>query len=589
MKSFYYIFSILFVLSCFTSCKDKESAADVVILYTTDVHGNVLPYDFTLQKSNKSSLANASTLIKEVRNEYGNDLILIDDGDLFQGTPAMYYYNYFGTDQNHVVSKIANYLGYNGIIVGNHDLDAGENISDKIKKEINMPLFGANSIDTRINMAMFRPYKIFERHGFRIAVIGFITPETGDQIPKNLIPHLAYGSMTDYARRWISEIKNMEKPDYIIGVVHSGIKSFDYIRANGDTIKDGITQVIENVEGFDLILFGHDHEVYNDDYVTENSDTVRLLQPAAHGAEIGRVDIHLSRNEDKSVTKVTETQRISLEDYPIDEDYMKEFGNVIDTVNNFLDRPLGYLTEELDMVGTLYKQTNSMDLVHQIQLETTGAEISLASALSTFRNIPAGPITLRTLFTLYKYDNQVHKIWMNGYELKKFLEYGCDRQFGVIGSNHNHLLAFKYDSNGKITYGRFGPDLVVPQYNYTSAAGINYEIDVRKPLGDRITILSMADGSPFEYNRQYTVAISSYQAAGGGGFISRGLEWSKEDIAYHTLSISKHTIIYLMAKYLEELQNVTPKANGHWKVIPEAWALNAGREDSDLLIPYISK
>lgn len=589
MKKYSYIIIFLFaVVTCF-SCRRKEKSGDVVILYTTDIHGNVLPYDFNKKSPNESSLANASTLIKELRSQYGEDLLLIDAGDYFQGTPSMYYYNYYSTEEDHLISRVSNYLEYDALVVGNHDLESGESVIQNIDKQLRMPWLGGNAIDTRINRAMFRPYKIFDRHGFKIAVLGLTTPESQTQIPRGLIPHIEFATMVDYAKRWVKEIQNNEHPDYIVCILHSGIKDIEVVRSKGDTIRDGLRYVVENVKGIDLVLFGHDHDVYQGEKINLWADTVKLLQPGAHGTEIGRIDIHLER-KGRHVEKETKTERISLKDIPIDEEYVSVFKGVIDTVNNYLDSPLGYLDVDFDMVGTLYKQTNTMDFIHGIQLDATGADVSLASALSTFRDIPAGPITLRTIFSLYKYDNQLHKVWMTGEDIKKYLEYGYSRQFDYVNlENKKHLLAFKYDEKGQIIYARFGPELVVPQYNYSSAAGINYEVDVRKPRGNRVNIISMADGSPFDLGRQYTVAISSYQAAGGGGFINRGIGWSNDDIAYHTLSISNNTIIYLIADYIRETQHINPEPRGTWKVIPEDFANSAGPKDADLLIPYIVK
>lgn len=588
MKRFNYIsFFILFTLLV-VACREKEKSGDVVILYTTDVHGYVLPYDFTKQRPSEASLANASTIIKEVREEYGRDMLLFDAGDLYQGTPSMYYYNYHSVDEMHLATRVVNYLQYDGLVVGNHDLEAGEDIYlNRVSRQLEPVWLGANAVDTRTGRGMFRPYKIYERHGFKIAVLGLITPETGEQLPKNLTPHLSFKLMTEYAKRWVEEIKANENPDYIVAITHAGIKDFEIVNKT-DTIKDGINTLVNNVRGIDLLLFGHDHGVYEGSLVNQWGDSVRLLQPSHNGTEIGRVDIHFDRKDDVVVC-TTSTQRINLADCPVDEDYMKTFGGAIDTINNFLDSPLGYLDEDFDMEGTLYRQTNAMDFIHHIQLDATGADISFASALSSFKTIPSGPITLRTLFSLYRYDNQIHKIWMTGADIKKFLEYGYDRQFGVMKSADSHLLAFKYDDKGNITYGRFGPDLVVPQYNYTSAAGINYEIDVRKPLGNRVNIISLADGSPFNLNQQYTVAISSYQAAGGGGFITRGLGWSEDDIAYHTLSESSKNIIFLITSYIQRLQHVTTHPNGKWRTIPSDWSENNGPKDAALLLPYIAK
>lgn len=590
MRIFNYI--VVFLLLCVvsTSCSKEqvEESTDVVILYTTDVHGSVLPYDFNRKRPAASSLANASTYIKQMREEYGKDKVLLfDGGDYYQGTPAMYFYNYRSPYTNHIVSDVSNYLRYNALVYGNHDMEIGEEGMAKIDKELVMPRLGGNVVDTRLNRSMFRSYKIFNVNGFKIGLFGLITPETYEQVPKSLIPHMEFDELLESTQKWIHNIKNNQNVDYIVGILHTGLTNFEFIQKS-DSIQEGLKYLAESLQDIDLLLLGHDHRVNQLKVPTKDNDTLYILQPGPDGEDLGRVNISLKRNINK-LEKQTETEIVHLKDIELDKEYLDRFGYAVDTVNAFLDKSLGVLDEEFDLVNSLYKQTNSMDFIHQVQMDITGAEISLTSTLSTFHNLPVGPITLRTLFTLYKYDNQIHKMWMNGYDIKNYLEYGYDRQFATMNNNHGHLLAFKFDNNGKMLVGRWGPELLTPQYNYSSAGGINYVVDITKPLGQRVNIISMADGSPFYYNRLYTVAINSYQAAGGGGFITKGLNWTKEDIAYHTLSETPNTFTYYMSEYISKHQHITTKPIGTWKVIPEGFADTVGPKDVQMLLPYIAK
>jgi len=590
MKSSYYIVVLFLLFVSFSSCNENQKAniADVVILYTTDVHGAVLPYDFNRKRPAKSSLANASTYIKEVKQEYGKkNVLLFDGGDLYQGTPAMYYYNYRAAKKRHIVSDIINYLGYNALVYGNHDMEVGEEAMDKINKELVAPRLAGNVTDSRSNRSMFRSYKIFNVDGFKIALFGIITPETYAQVPKGFIPHMEFNSMLESSKKWLAQIKKIQEIDYVVGILHTGLTNIDLVNGT-DTIHGGIDYFAKYYKEADLLLLAHDHQVTQKTIYTETGDSIILLQPGAEGEDIGRVNISFHRNGDK-LEKTSTTEIIHLKDIEIDQEYLDRFGCAVDTVNNFLDHDLGILDEELDLTNSLFKQTNSMDFIHEVQLRITNADISLSPALSTFRNLPEGPITLRTLFTLYKYDNQICKMWMSGHDIKNYLEYGYARQFASMNDNHGHLLAFKYDKDGKMLVGRWGPELVVPQYNYSSAAGINYVVDLTKPSGDRVSILSLADGSPFDYDRTYTVAINSFQAAGGGGFITKGLKWTKEDIAYHTFSESQYTFAYYLSGYISTHKNVKTKPIGTWKVIPESFVESVGPKDVEMLLPYIAK
>lgn len=565
---------------------------DLSIVLTTDLHGHLIPYDFLRQQPDSNCLSRVSAYVNELRTQNPEGVILLDDGDLIEGSPDMYYYNYEAVREQHEACRVMNYMQYDALVVGNHDLEGGESVYyDHLMHDYQMPWLGANAIDARTQQPMFKPYTVIHRKGLKIAILGLVTADVPKWVPKLACPHLEFESMMASARYWVPQIERMEKPDLLIGMFHAGSETVERTDEHGRTFKDGSIPVAEQVRGFDLLLLGHDHLERIDTIVNVYGDTIPVCQPSSHGEEFCQIDVMV----DRAATKPNGHVRASFspqihktKDYPEDPGYMQVVEGIKEEVNTFLDRPIGSVRKVLDGEASLVGQSNLMDLVHSVELSVSGADISMASCISDFTCINGEMLTMRQLFAIYKYENQISKIWMTGYDVKRFLEFGYSRQFNQMRSAEDHLLSFVCDKEGKVMYNRFGPVMLTPQYNFTSAAGIIYTVDVSKKVGERVTIHSMADGSPFEMGKRYTVALSSYQAAGGGAFLPIGLGWNNDDIEFHSIYSTVRDMRYYINQYIREYESNNERVNlGHWEVVPQEWWQAAKDRDLEILLPYL--
>lgn len=553
---------------CLTACDRKPQEANLVLLYTTDVHGACLHYDFNKAADAKTSLANVSTYLKEQRAANPGSVMLFDTGDFLQGQPSMYYYNYIDTTHTHVYTNVFKYLGYDAVGVGNHDIETGEPCYGsrlfREMKDAGVPWICANAIDIRTGKPMFQPYIIIERHGMKIAVLGLITPNIGAWLPKQLWEHLEFQDMVECAQEWVPKILADEKPDLMVGLFHAG---GDYTAdgANMDTYKNenGSVPVAVKVPGFDLILCGHDHRKRLFNVANVNGDSVAVMDANTRATFVGRADIHMTRNADGSFTKQITTSLVAMDTVAVDQDFCKTFQPAVDIVNKYVDSEVGDLTGALLGRPSLVGPSLFIDLIHNVQLWATGADISMASVLSPNDNVQPGKVTMRTLFTLYKYENKLFSLRMTGAEVKKYLEFGFDRQFNIL--NPKDIAKYRrFDKN--VT-----PLLAVgktPTFNYTCAAGIKYTLDLTKPEGEKVTILSMSDGTPFDENKEYIVAVNSYQASGGGQFIPVGLGWDEATLAEHTVLASDLDVRYYVAEYFRNNSPIVPALRGDWQIIP---------------------
>lgn len=569
MKNLLIVATMALALASCTKQAPKPESADLVVLYTTDVHGACLPYDFKQNQPARTSLANVYTYVKQEREKTPESVMLFDTGDFLQGQPSIYYYNFVDTTAQHVAARVYNFMEYDAVGVGNHDIEPGEAVYNRhLPDMLNMPWLCANAIDTRTGEPMFKPYCVLNRQGVKIAVLGLITPHIHAWLPKSLWPNLEFEDMVECAQKWVTIIKEKENPDILIGLFHAG---GDY-EVDGNTIdtrfnENGAIPVAIKVPGFDLVLIGHDHSKRNIDVVNVAGDTVKVLDANTQARLIGRADIHLSLNADGTYSKTITTDLIDSEQFEPEPSFCTEFQADINKVNEYVDSPIGTLTADLEGINGLYGPCAFMDLIHDAQLWATKADVSMAAVLSPYDKIPAGQITMRHLFTIYKYENQLFTLSMSGADIKKYLEFGFSNQFATMKKIGDPLIK------------RVDGHPVTPSFNYTSAAGIKYTVDLTKPAGERVTILSMSDGTPFDLEKDYRVAVNSYQASGGGNFIPVGLGWNNETLAAHTLDTTPIDVRRYVASYIKEQGSITPHIRGDWEIIPTAfWEVGKAQE-----------
>ena len=566
----------------------KPNETDIIVLYTTDVHGAYLPFDIRNNAPAVTSMANVCTYVNQQRQEYPDAVFLFDTGDCLQGQPSMYYYNYVDTVSPHLVPLVYNYMGYDAVGLGNHDVETGEKVYlNRVAPQLRKPWLCANAIDERTGEPMFSPYRVFTRSGIKVAVLGMITPNIAAWLPKKLWPHLEFQDMVECAEHWVPIIQEKEHPDILIGLFHSGT-DYHIDGSNLDTYKNenGSIPVATKVPGFDLILCGHDHQGNMFTIANVNGDSVKVLDAQTQAAKVGRAQIHLVLDKATNrYSKQITTELIEMTDYEPDNDYCKNYHYAVDEVNKWDDAPIGYFTQTLYGEPSLYGPSKFMDFIHDVQLEASGADVSFASVLAAHDSVPAGPITMRQLFTLYRYENTLVTVSMTGEEVEKYLNYGFSKQFNGMKNENDHLLAFMFDDKGNILYNVYGPRFITPTFNFTSAAGIKYQLNLDKPQGKQLKIISMSDGSKFDRSKNYKVALNSYQANGGGNFIPEGLGWDKKVFESRVIDYSDKDVRQYIADYIQAHDTIVPRLRGDWSIAPEKWWKKGMQTDMKFISP----
>jgi len=558
------IYSFIMINSC-NQQNRKPNSLVIKIIETNDVHGAFFPFDFIENKASKTSLAQAFTYIEGERKKNEQEVLLLDNGDILQGQPSVYYSNFEKPDITNICAQIMNFMNYDAATVGNHDIEAGHAVYDKFNSELKCKWLAANAIDKKTGKPYFAPYSIIDRKGVKIAVLGLVTPGIPNWLPEKIWEGIEFDDMIETAKKWVEIIKITENPDLLIGLFHSGI-DFNYGGQDSSSFKnENATKLIaQTVAGFDVVFGGHDHKLHNE-ILTNSAGEKVLLLDALHSAKaLGIAKITLTFNQqtqkyDKTVTgEIVETAQFEPH-----KEFTAKFSNYFEEVKSYVNQPIGKFAHSITSRDAFFGDSEFCDLIHQIQLELTNADISLVAPLSFDTKIEEGDILVSDMFKLYRYENLLYTMQLTGKEIYDFLEYSYANWFATMQNENDHLLKFKTNGENEHLklHGQF--------YNFDSAEGINYSVDITKPEGKRVKIVSFTNGKLFDMNKKYTVAVNSYRGNGGGGHLEKGANIPKAEIPSRIISSTEKDLRFFMMKWIEKKQFVEPKTNGNWKIIPE--------------------
>lgn len=549
-----------------------EKEVTLKFVETSDVHGCYYPYDFIRRSPMTGSLARVHSFVSEMRKSYGDRLILMDNGDILQGQPVAYYYNYIDTTSVHVVADMLNYMRYDVGTMGNHDVEAGHAVYDRWVRQCEFPVLGANIIDVKTGKPYLPPYKVIERDGVKVVVLGMITPAIPSWLPEQLWSGLRFEDMETSARKWVKRIQEEEKPDVLIGLFHAGPEG----NKLDNVVENGSGDVARRVPGFDVVFMGHDHVRLCQKIVNEAGDSVLLADPANAAKVVADVTVKVVKKDGKVVRKSVQGNLTPVDRYAPDEAFIKEFEPQYQATADFVSRRIGRMNKTISTKEAYFGPSAFIDLIHQLQLDITGADVSFCAPLSFAAEIREGDIYVSDMFNLYKYENMLYTMELTGQEIKDFLEMSYAIWTSQMKSPDDHLMLLNEEDKG---FGRFKN----PSFNFDSAAGIIYTVDVTKPQGEKISIKSMADGSPFCLDKTYKVAVNSYRGNGGGDLLTKGAGIPKQELAKRIVFATEKDLRYYLMKRIEEVKVLDPRPLNQWKFIPEDWVKEAARRDYRLL------
>jgi 2',3'-cyclic-nucleotide 2'-phosphodiesterase / 3'-nucleotidase len=579
---------ILFLTIALAIFPVHAQTVNIKIIETSDVHGALLPYDLTNDTSTTASLAHVHAYVVSQKIQRDQEIILLDNGDLIQGDPMSYYYNFVNTKGTHIFADALNFMGYDAATIGNHDIETGHEVYDKFCQEIKFPWLAANAVNKKTDEPYFEPYTIIERKGVRIAVLGLTTPGVPNWLPEKLWSGIRFDDMIESARMWVEIIKEKEKPDLLIGLFHSGV-DYTYGGETADTYRNenAAQLVAEQVPGFDVVFVGHDHAGWN--YFVKNSlgEDVLILGPLSKAKTVAVANISMEFNNESEAWEKKEVsgEIVEMKDLRPDQTFVLNYLLPLNQVKDYVNKPLGQISKTISSRESVFGPSEFVDLIHKIQLDITGADISFTSPLTFNTTIDEGWVYIKDFFRIYHYENYLYTMALYGQEIKDYLEFSYGNWMNEMKDENDHLIRFSKDENGEIKFSaRYNtPETEERFYNYSSAAGINYTVDVSKPAGDRINITGLINGELFELDNTYTVAINSYRGSGGGGHLTRGAGIPKEELSNIIMASTEKDFRHYMTSWIEEKKTINPEIISTWRVLPESWWEKGREKDYKLL------
>lgn len=575
MKRFTVFYSLL--LCSLLALPAQEREVKLKLVETSDIHGNYYPYNFIAREAWAGSLARVHAFVQKQREVYKDNLILVDNGDILQGQPSAYYYNYIDSVSPHLCAEAMNYMGYVAGNMGNHDIETGRDVFDRWIGQCNFPILGANIIDTATGKTHLKPYQVVKRDGVKIVILGMITPAIPVWLSENLWQGLRFDDMEQTARHWMQVIQEKEKPDLVVGIFHAGQ---DAIRMGNKYNENASLNVARNVPGFDIVMMGHDHARECKKIVNVAGDSVLIIDPASNGIVVADVDVTLKLKDGKVQSKEISGALSEVEPYGISDAFMKRFAPQYQAVQKFVTKKIGAFSEDITTRPAYFGPSAFIDFIHSLQLDISGADISFVAPLSFDAEIKKGDVTVSDMFNLYKYENMLYVMKLSGKEVKDFLEESYYIWTNQMKSADDHLLWLRDEPR------KGAEDRAAFQYfsfNFDSASGIIYTVDVTKPKGEKITIISMADGTPYDMNKMYKVATNSYRGNGGGELLTKGAGIPQDELKNRIIYSSDKDLRYYLMNYIEKKKVLNPRALNQWKFIPEEWTVPAAKRDYEEL------
>jgi 2',3'-cyclic-nucleotide 2'-phosphodiesterase/3'-nucleotidase len=516
----------------------------ITILGTTDLHGNILPVDYYTNKPDTRGLAKVATLIKRVRKEHAN-VVLIDSGDTIQGSPLESFHSRKNNAPPDPMMLAMSSLDYDAMAVGNHEYNFGLKVLEKARNEAKFPWLSANTYDTKTQKPHYKPYIIKEVAGVRIGVLGLTTPGVPNWDNPPNYAGLEFHEPVSEARKWVPILREQEKADVVVVAMHMGLAEdlrTGEINPGQVPHENEAIAIAKEVPGIDVIFMGHTHRDVPSLYL----NGVLLTQANHWGRHLARADLYLQKAGSgwrvyaKAARTMATDDRVEPdpEVVKIAEPYDRE-------TQGWLAKVIGESPEELNARDSRFKDTAILDLIQKVQMDEGKADVSMVASFNPEARIEKGPVSVRDIAGLYVYENTLAVLEVTGQQLKDALEHSARyyKEY-VPGKPLSDLIDDK-----------------IPGYNFDIAEGVTYDLDISKPIGQRIQNLRF-HGQPLSPTRKLRLATNNYRVNGGGGYTM----YKNAPVVYR----SSEEIREMIIDWVERHKTIPTKPNNNWRILPSS-------------------
>lgn len=586
-RFFAVVFCLSFSLSFFfiSSLRAEEKTPEIVIMATSDIHNYVRSYDYYRDREiSEYGLSKAATLIKKIRKEYP-DAILVDNGDTIQGNPMadLAYKSYFSKKLKGPISIITamNQLKYDVMEVGNHDFNYGINYLEKVIKDAKFPIICSNmfSVGKKGEADKSKPflteYKIIKRKikGQPVAIgfIGIAPPGIEKWDMRHIKGKYVVTDALQATKEVLERVKK-EGAEIVVALVHGGIE----VEASYKDRTDNPGYYIAKLDGVDAVVTGHAHaEFPSKDFFGQGKENKEnkdidikqgtifgkpVVMPRYWGSHLGVIKLKLKRAGDSWKALSGSGEILAVKDSYEDKEVMKVAQKEHTATLRYIRTPLASLLNPVNSFFSRVTDTAVVQIINDAQTEfvkerlkdTEYKDLPVLSAAASFRsgfggredytNIKQGKISFKHVSDIYMYPNTISAVKVNGAAIKDWLEQSA-KNYATFDP--------RIDEEVNILNPQFKP------YNFDVIDGITYEIDISKPVGERIQDIKW-QGKPLEMSMEFVVATNNYRASGGGSFPH--LDGS--NIIFDDLIENRDIVL----EYLRMKKVVEAKPDNNWKL-----------------------
>lgn len=528
------------VLSPFAGQGQTPDRVHLTVLGTTDLHGNIYPLDYYTDKPDNRGLAKVATLIKRVRAENSN-VILVDSGDTIQGTPLAYYHNKKNNAPPDPMMLVMSALKFDAMAVGNHEYNFGLDVLSKARSEAKFPWLSANTY--KGDETYHQPYIIKEVESVRVGILGLTTPGIPNWENIQNYKGLEFREPVSEAKKWVSILRDKERADVVVIAMHMGLEEdlrTGTISPSQVANENAAVAIARQTSGVDAIFMGHTHR----DTPATMINGVVLTQANHWGRHLARADLYLQKDGERWRVYAKSARTIPVDDsVPADPEILKLAEPYHTETQAWLSKVIGESAAELTATEARFRDTAILDLIQRVQLDVGKADVSMAASFNPRARIPKGPVTVRDIAGLYVYENTLVVLEVTGAQLKEALEHSA-----------RYFRAYEP--------GKTAAELVdekIPAYNFDVAEGVEYELNISKPVGQRIQNLRFR-GRPLRSTERLRLATNNYRVNGGGGYTM----YRDAPVVYR----SSDEIRELIIEWVERNKSIPAEPTNNWRIIP---------------------
>ncbi|HXG71917.1 MAG TPA: 5'-nucleotidase C-terminal domain-containing protein, partial [Gemmatimonadaceae bacterium] len=492
----------IFLSACATGAPGAGSVSgpvDIVVAATTDVHGRLRGWDYYGDTAELGrGLSRAATIVDSVRAANPGRVILLDAGDLLQGNPLAYVAARVRSDRSNPIVAAMNAMGYDAAAIGNHEYNYGVPYLDSMVRQARFPFLSANTY--RLDPAgihAYRAWTIVERQGIKVGIVGATTPGVMVWDAENVRGRLRVGDIVPAVREAVREVREAGA-DVVLLTVHSGLNE----PASYDTVATGLPgenvagRLAREIPGINLIVYGHSHRE------SRGTDigTTRLVQPKNWATSVAIAHLTVTRGPGGIRVVAGQSDLVQAAGHAEDAKILAVTDAGHRETVSYVTTTIGTAADEWSAATARVEDTPLIDFILETQRREAGTDLASTAAFSTEAAIPPGPITIAQVAQLYPYDNTLRAVRITGKQLREYLEFSS-RYYRSVATPGASLEA----------------DPKIPGYNFDIVSGVDYVIDVTRPIGSRITRLEFK-GAPVRDADAFTMALNNYRQTGGGGY-----------------------------------------------------------------------